>query len=143
MKSIDKKIKSVQERVQRLKSLSEGISSFDTYQSSTDLKDLTERNLQLAIEACLDIGKIIIATEGLEEPKDNKGVFAVLAEAGILDKQLLTFLIPMAGARNILVHGYDKIDDSLIYGVLKRHTDDFSMFLKEISRNYISKKNKG
>jgi uncharacterized protein YutE (UPF0331/DUF86 family) len=140
MKTIEKKIKSAQERIQRLKMLSEGVSSFDAYQSSTDLKDLTERNLQLAIEACLDIGKIIISTEGLEEPKDNKGVFAVLAEAGILDHKMLTFLVPMAGARNILVHGYDKIDDGIIYGVLKRHTDDFSMFLKDISKNYLSKK---
>jgi uncharacterized protein YutE (UPF0331/DUF86 family) len=33
----------------------------------------------VAIEACLDIGKIIISLEGLEEPKDNKAVFAVLS----------------------------------------------------------------
>ncbi len=29
-------------------------------------------------------------------------------------------MAPVAGTRNILVHGYDKIDDSLIYGILKR-----------------------
>ena len=29
--------------------------------------------------------------------------------------------MPMTGTRNILVHGYDKVDDSLIYGILKRH----------------------
>jgi uncharacterized protein YutE (UPF0331/DUF86 family) len=49
-------------------------------------------------------------------------------------------MIPMAGTRNILVHGYDKVDDSLIYGILKRHIDDFKVFLKEIRDNYLSDK---
>ena len=45
----------------------------------------------------------------------------------------------MAGTRNILVHGYDKVDDSLVYGILKRHLDDFDIFLTEIRDNYLSK----
>ena len=138
MKSIERKIKSAEERIQRLKSLSQDTVSFQDYQGSLDAKDLVERNLQVAIEACLDIGKIIISREGLEEPKDNKGIFAVLAKAGIVDPKNLAFMIPMAGTRNILVHGYDKIDDSLVYGILKRHTDDFTVFLKEIRDNYLS-----
>lgn len=137
MKSIERKIKTAEERVQRLKSLSQKTKSFQDYQASSDEKDVAERNLQVAIEACLDIGKIIISREGFEEPKDNKGVFAVLAKSGIIDSKALTFLIPMAGTRNILVHGYDKIDDILIYGILKRHTDDFLLFLKEIKENYL------
>ncbi|MDZ7696024.1 MAG: DUF86 domain-containing protein [Deltaproteobacteria bacterium] len=139
MKSIERKFKSAEERVQKLKLLSQRAGSYEDYQMSSDLKDLAERNLQVAIEACLDIGKIIISAEGLEEPKDNKGIFVVLAQAGIINSKSLTFLLPMAGARNILVHGYDKIDDSLIYGVLKRHTDDFVVFLKQIRDNYLSK----
>ena len=142
MKSIERKIKSAQERVQRLKLLTQNIASFQDYQVSSDLKDLAERNLQVAIEACLDIGKIIISQENLQEPKDNKGIFSVLAYAGIIDAKTLAFLIPMAGTRNILVHGYDKIDDSLIYGILKRHTNDFTLFLSDISKNYLSKKTK-
>ena len=137
MKSIKRKIKSVEERVQRLKSLSRHTPSFQDYQGSADARDLAERNLQVAIEACLDIGKIIISRKGLEEPKDNKGIFAVLAKAGIIDPKNLAFLIPMAGTRNILVHGYDKIDDNLVYGILKRHTDDFILFLREIRENYL------
>jgi uncharacterized protein YutE (UPF0331/DUF86 family) len=140
MKSIKRKIKSAEERVQRLKSLSGKMKSIQDYQASSDAKDVAERNLQVAIEACLDIGKIIISREGFEEPKDNKGIFAVLAKSGIIESKTLTFLIPMAGMRNILVHGYDKIDDGLIYGIVKRHTDDFFLFLKEIAENYLAAK---
>ena len=139
-KSIERKIKKVEERLQRLKMLEGALSSFTDYQKSLDAKDIAERNLQVAIETCLDIGKIIISQERLNEPKDNKGIFVVLSESGYLSEESISFMLPMAGTRNILVHGYDKIDDSLIYGILKRHLFDFTTFLNEIKNNYLFKK---
>jgi len=47
-------------------------------------------------------------------------------------------MAPMAGTRNILVHGYDKIDDEAIYRVLNKRLKDFDTFLEEIGRNYLS-----
>lgn len=123
--------------MERLEQLCKEFSSFNEYQASLDAKDIAERNLQVAIEACLDIGKIIISAKKLNEPKDNKGIFVVLAEGGIISHKSLDFLLPMAGARNILVHGYDKVDDGLIYGVIKSHLDDFAKFLREIKENYL------
>jgi len=139
MKSIEKKMKIIEERVGRLKELSKNIHSLSNYQASQGSRDIAERNLQVAIEACLDIGKIIISLEGLKEPKDNKAIFAVLAETGILSEKSLSFLVPMAGTRNILVHGYDRIEDSVVYGVLKKHIEDFMTFLKEIRDNYLKR----
>lgn len=124
--------------MERLEQLCKEFSSFNEYQASLDAKDIAERNLQVAIEACLDIGKIIISAKKLNEPKDNKGIFVVLAEGGIISHKSLDFLLPMAGARNILVHGYDKVDDGLIYGVIKSHLDDFAKFLREIKENYLT-----
>ena len=141
MKTIDKKIGLVQDRVARLKHISKDLSSFEAYQKSQDIKDITERNLHLSIEACLDIAKIIISLKELPEPKDNKGIFVTLAESKILSDESLRFLVPMAGTRNILVHGYDKVDDSLVYGILKRHLDDFDRYLLEIKENYINVEN--
>ena len=142
MKTIEKKIKAVQDRVKRLGQLSGTLSSFDKYQASPDVKDIAERNIQVAIEGCLDIAKIVISSKELPEPKDNKGVFTVLAEAGILSDASLKFLVPMAGTRNVLVHGYDKVEDSVIYGVLKLHLDDFAVFLKEIKENHLNRTNR-
>ncbi len=138
MKSIDKKINALKDRVRRLRELANTLRTFEQYQKSLNNKDIAERNLQVAIEACLDISKIIISNSDLREPEDNKGVFKVLAEAGILDEECLKFLIPMAGARNILVHGYDQVDDAVIYGVLKKRLNDFDLFLKNITINYIN-----
>jgi uncharacterized protein YutE (UPF0331/DUF86 family) len=141
MKAIDKKIGLLQDRVARLKHISNDLSSFEAYQNSQDIKDITERNLHLSIEACLDIAKIIISLKELPEPKDNKGIFVTLAESKILSDESLRFLVPMAGTRNILVHGYDKVDDGLIYGIIKRHLDDSDRYLLEIKENFINAEN--
>lgn len=45
----------------------------------------------------------------------------------------------MDGTRNILVHGYDKIDDSVIYAVLRIHLKDFYRFLREIETGYFDR----
>lgn len=129
----------VLDRVVRLQKLASKIQSFVEYQESTDWKDLAERNLQIAIEGCLDIGKIIISQRLLRDPKDNKDIFIILAEAEIISARSFKFLAPMAGTRNILVHGYDKVEDSLIYGILKKHLNDFDVFLAEVRDNYLSK----
>jgi len=133
MKSIEKKMMMVETRVLKLKRMSKNINSFEEYLSSQDNIDIAERNIHVAIEACMDIGKIIIANKNLKEPVDNKGIFAILAEAGIINKKSLGFLMPMAGTRNILVHGYDRVDSALIYGIIKKHLQDFDEFLGQLS----------
>jgi len=137
VKTVERKMTLVMDRVERLRKLSEKIPSFKDYQKSADWKDLAERNLQIAIEACFDIGKIIISEKALPDPKDNKGIFVVLAEGEIISAKSLEFLMPMSGTRNILVHGYDKVEDNLIYSILKRHLNDFDAFLTEIRDNYL------
>jgi uncharacterized protein YutE (UPF0331/DUF86 family) len=139
VKTIERKIMTLSERLSRLRDLSNQLNSLSNYQRLADTQDIAERNLQIAIEACMDIGKIIISAQGLPEPQDNKNIFIALAKAGIVSAQSLEFLVPMAGTRNILVHGYDKVDDSLIYGILKRHLDDFDLFIAEVRDNYLSK----
>ncbi len=139
MKSVEKKVKAAEERVSKLKQLAQKFNSFEEYSSSRDNMDIAERNIQVAIESCLDIGKIIIANENLPEPSDNKGIFSVLAEAGIINKESLSFLMPMAGTRNILVHGYDRVDNALIYGIIKKHLVNFEDFLNQV-KNYARNK---
>jgi len=138
LEEIKAKIAVVQERVRRL-SMFQGL-SFESYLKDLTTRDAVERNIEVAIQACIDIARIIIKRDGLREPEDNRGVFIVLAENGIISEDSLKFLIPMAGAGNILVHGYDKIDDAIIFGVLKEHLSDFSSFLKEIEERYIKNK---
>lgn len=138
MEEIKAKIAVVQERVRRLSGFRN--LSFESYLKNLTVKDAVERNIEVAIQACIDISRIVIKREGFREPEDNKGVFVVLSENGIVSEKSLRFLIPMAGTRNILVHGYEKIDDAIILGIIKKHLADFNLFLKEIEENYLARK---
>ena len=135
MEEIKAKIAVVQERVRRLSGFKK--LAFEAYLKNLTVKDAVERNIEVAIQACIDIARIIIKREGFREPEDNKGVFVVLSENSIISEDSLKFLIPMAGTRNVLVHGYEKIDDAIIFAVLKKHLSDFNVFLKEIEEKYL------
>jgi len=130
------KIEVVQERIARLRQYSEGL-SLERYLSDPKTKDAVERSLEVALQACIDIARGVIREKALRHPQDNKGVFVVLAEAGIISENTLRFLIPMAGTRNVLVHGYDRLDDELIYAVIQSRLADFTAFLEEIRKNYL------
>lgn len=128
----------VEDRVRRLRVYGQGL-SFDAYLSDAKTKDAVERNLQVALQACIDMGKIIIRAEKFRHPEDNKGVFVVLAENRVISDASLSFLLPMAGTRNVLVHGYDKVDDAMVYGVIQRRLSDLERFLLEVKENYLDR----
>jgi len=106
--------------------------TFDQYREDKKLRRFVERTLQIAVEACLDIGNHIIASEGFRYPEDNKDIFQVLHEEGIISDELLPQLIKMAGFRNIMVHDYARIDDAVVYGILKKRLGDFDEYARAI-----------
>lgn len=105
---------------------------FETYAEEKLIRRTVERMLHLAVEACLDIGHRIIACEGLRIPEDNKDVFAVLSEGGIVAPDLLPNLVAMARFRNLVVHNYARIDDTVVFGILKRRLADFDAYAASI-----------
>ena len=107
-------------------------SNFQEYDRNFLIHKATERLLQTAIEACLDIGKHIIAQERLRFPKDNQDVFTILGEEQIVPRTLLPRLQDMARFRNLLVHEYAKIDNAIVYGILKKRLGDFDEFARAI-----------
>lgn len=108
------------------------ISSFEAFRTDHRLVRAVERSLHLAIEACLDVGRRIIALEGFRFPDDNKDVLRVLAEEGVISPDLVGTMYEMAGFRNIIVHEYVRIDQAVVYGVLKKRLEDFEAFAKAV-----------
>jgi len=128
----------IQERLSKLEGyLSElrdlESTTFQEYQINKFIRKFVERTLHTAIEACLDIGRRIIALANLRQPEDNKAVFTILAEADILPSVYLNNFQAMAGFRNVLVHEYAGLDDVAVFGVLKKHLGDFDIFIKAIT----------
>jgi uncharacterized protein YutE (UPF0331/DUF86 family) len=105
---------------------------FTTYRENKLIRRTVERTLHLAVESCLDIGQHIIAQEGYRVPETNREVFQVLHDEEIVSPELLEQLTKMAGFRNLIVHGYAHIDDAAVFGILKRHLEDFDAFAQAI-----------
>jgi len=114
--------------------------SFSQYSKDIKLQRFVERTLHIAIEASLDIGNHIISDEGLREPEDNRDIFNVLGEKGIITDKLQKRLQDMASFRNLIVHSYAKIDNEIVYGILKKRLGDIEEFMKVISKPITSRK---
>lgn len=84
--------------------------------------------LIVAIESCIDIAEHVIASEGLRSPDSFAEAFAVLGEAGFFDQDLAADLQDMARFRNLLVHGYQRVDDTRVEEILRTRLDDFERF---------------
>jgi len=109
---IQERLKLLSEYVKDLRELQDV--DLTTYTENKLIHRTVERTLHLAVEACLDIGQHIIVQEGFRTPEDNKDVFTVLGEEDILPRELLPDLINMARFRNLIVHNYAHIDNSVV-----------------------------
>lgn len=87
----------------------------DAYLADADLRAATERRLQLAIQACVDVGAHLVSELNLEPAADYGSVFHSLARAGIVDAELSVRLASAAGQRRLLVHDYLAIDDRRVF----------------------------
>lgn len=57
-----------------------------------------------------------------------------MSEEEVVPLGLLPKLINMAKFRNLIVHDYARIDNSAVFGILKRHLGDFDAFAQAIVR---------
>jgi len=122
----------LRDEVAYLKKERSAVASFYDYQENRRLRKAVERSLQVAVEACLDIGRRIISREGFRYPETNQDVFRVLAEEGVVSNDLLPTLLDMAGFRNLVVHDYARIDDASVYGILRKRLSDFNAFAEAV-----------
>ncbi len=106
---------------------------FQEYSDNYLIHRTVERLLEISIQACLDIGRHLIAKEGFRFPEENKDVFRVLREENMIPQGLLTQLEDMAGFRNILVHEYAEIEQRQVYDNLQDNLDDFVKFARAIN----------
>ncbi len=129
----------LRDEVAYLKRERDGLSGFEAYRDDKRLRRAVERSLQVAIEACLDIGRRIIALEGFRYPQSNREVFQILSEEGVVPSGLLPTLLNMARFRNLIVHDYARIDDEVVYGILKRRLEDLEAFAA-VAESYLERR---
>ena len=97
------------------------------------LQDIVERNLEVAIQSCIDIANRIISLDELEKPKDYYGSIIRLGEENILPYDFSQKFASIAGFRNILIHEYLDIDWDEVYKNLQK-MDQFYKFMDYIKK---------
>jgi uncharacterized protein YutE (UPF0331/DUF86 family) len=104
----------------------------DAYVAELRTRLAAQHALQLAIQACIDVGAHVIAELGLSAPDDYRGVFENLTPAG-LDSRLATRMAAAAGMRNVLVHAYLEVDDEAVWSALSE-LDDMRQFAAAVQQ---------
>ncbi len=129
---IDSKLRFLKEYLTDLEEY-ETISLNDYRQSKKDQR-FVERTLQLACESCLDAAAHLVSRLGFREARDNKDLFVILFENGVISESTSQAMVKMSKFRNIVVHDYARIDPEIVIGILKNDLRDFTAFASEIIR---------
>lgn len=103
-----------------------------TFCLNFDDHELALRHLQVAIEACVDVAKIIISSNGFKKPLDIKNYFDSLAEEKIIGKGLAEKLKSAVGFRNIVVHSYLDIDMEKAYAFIHNDLLDLDLYVEAV-----------
>jgi len=101
--------------------------------SDPDLMAAVKYRFIVAIESCIDAGQHAIASEGFRAPADFADVFTVLGEHEVLEPELVPSLQQMARFRNLLVHGYERVDDARVLEILRTRLPDIEAFVEQIA----------
>ncbi len=110
--------------------LDEERSAFDR---NAFLRDVAERNLEVAAQCVIDICHRIVTLEGAQKPTDYYEAILRMGEIGVLPTDFAERLAPIAGFRNVLIHEYLGIDWDLVYESL-HSIGQLEIFLEHINR---------
>ncbi|HLG20511.1 MAG TPA: DUF86 domain-containing protein [Bdellovibrionota bacterium] len=95
---------------------------------------LAERALHLALEAMLDVSSHIVSARNLGPPQSYGDVIFRLAEGGVIPERLAHQLRPWVGMRNVLVHGYSKLDHGQVHQAIRRDLSSVRRFCAAVSK---------
>jgi uncharacterized protein YutE (UPF0331/DUF86 family) len=106
---------------------------------ATDIREerFVAHTLQIAIQAALDIASHIVSDERLGEPRTNRELFDLLQRHQWLSSELTDTMGKMAGFRNIVVHGYQSVDPSIMRDIVENRLDDLLAFAAAIKTRLV------
>jgi uncharacterized protein YutE (UPF0331/DUF86 family) len=110
-------------------------SDYDSYSENPRDRAACERFFEKIVEACVDLGFIIIKYKRLEVPTGDKEVFKILQKHKIIPSDLADRLSEAKGMRNILAHEYGKVNDQLVYDAVHDELlGDVKLFLSNVEK---------
>ena len=125
-------------RLRRLEKLIEDLEKIAeegeaAYLADTRTRMAAERQLELAVQICIDLGTQLVMERPVRAPESYADVFKAMGEAGLLPTDLAERLEDAAGQRNLLVHLYMDVIDERVFESLNS-LDDLRRFGEIVGR---------
>ncbi len=86
------------------------------------------------MQICANIASHIISDEALPPSKNLAQSFLRLHEFGVISQTVLEPMQRAVGLRNIVAHGYERIDPALVYSAATQGALDLQAFGTEVAR---------
>lgn len=125
------RIERLEETIERLEEVR--AQGEDAYLADPRLQAMAERWLQVAIQACIDLGTQLVSEESAPPPSNYADVFRILGERDVLPAELAHRLGDAARQRNLLVHLYMEVDNRAVFASLA-YLDDLRQFAAIVAK---------
>ncbi|MBI5401999.1 MAG: DUF86 domain-containing protein [Ignavibacteriae bacterium] len=132
------KVSIIEKCVNRIKE--EYVGYEDIFEENYTKQDSVVLNLEMACQACIDLGMHIVRIKNLGVPQSNREVFVLLQKARIINPGLSKQMQAMVGFRNIAAHDYQNLNLDIVRAIIEKHLKDFKDFKKVISQKFCFKK---
>lgn len=106
----------------------------ETFVQDYHLYGLAERYMLSAIDSCLYVCSILIASLGLRRPEDYHELLSIIAAQGLISKTLVYRLEVLTNLRDSLLQGTDMTDRDVLYDHLHHRLDDLDTFADTIGK---------
>ena len=118
--------------IQRYLAILEKFKAYPRVQLESDdmIRGATERYLYLLAQSAIDLAEMLIAYKKYRKPSTLSESFEILHEHAVIDIDLQEKMIKLTGFRNILAHGYTKVDYGIVHSVLHHRLEDVADFIK-------------
>jgi len=128
----------VQERLRLLRDLLDDLDSIgdvtaERLERDRIVRHAVERIMTQLVDLSVSInGHIAAATLG-RAPATYREAFGAAADAGAISRDLAEALAPSAGLRNILTHGYVRVDLGLVADAVPPARESFRRYVTEVA----------
>lgn len=103
-------------------------------ENDVGIRGAVERYLYLAAQATIDTCDAFIALKDFRKPTSIREGFEILGEKKIISIDLQEKMVKMSGFRNIMAHGYAKVDYDRVYDIMQNKLGDINEFVTEIKK---------
>lgn len=97
-------------------------------------QDAAVLNVLRACETAIDLANALVRERQLGIPQSNRDSFRLLADAGVISRDLAERLQKMVGFRNVAVHRYRDLDVAVLVSVIRSDLEDLLRFAEGVAR---------